>query len=431
MSWLNHYKSFSQSRPWTARFLLTALTIIILLSVLRVSLPFVIKQAATYWFESWNVEASVGDVEISLFNGKFSLNDVSGKNKAGKGFSLGHFGVVWRWKSLFDRQLIVDQIKIRSLGVDAEFFDNGEMSIAGLEIKPTDAEVKIEDKPVQDKAAGIPWDVIVKKIAITDVELCAKQFYDSNKLRLDYCIKLAALDWNGDAGFKSSMQTKIPDALPVYVQGKLSINGIVLLNNQLALSLLEIGSIDVEHINIETPESINIDNINISRFSALQRAVKTSPGDAQVIAFDQLNVGPLTLSKFSDLSLGTIELAGASAYLLVNRDGRMEFAQWLPEKQEAAPAVQNEEQQTKPFDFSFDKFVFVSKQHFTFTDESLKETFTVDVHNIDFRLTQLDSKAPEQNSYIVLFLSIGEHGSFKLDADLTPLSDRPSVKGRG
>lgn len=433
MSWIKQYKSFSQSKPWTARIFLTLLIIVIFLSLIRISLPFVIQLGAAHWFESRNIEARVGDIELSLLDGTFSINNVSGENKAGKGFSLGYFGVAWQWKPLFDHQAVVDLIEIRSLSADADFFDDGDMNIAGVEIKATDAEVQAEDKLAQDKDAGTPWDASVKKIVIAEVEFCVQQFSETDKLKLDYCAKLAALDWNGDAGLKLSMQAQTPDVPPVYIQGELSINGIELLNNQLALSLLEIGSIDVVDINVETLESIGIENIRIAKFSALKRAAKTSPDDAQVVAFDQLNIKPLKLSKFNDLSLGTIELTGAGAYLFINKDGRMDFAQWLPEKQqsakqEVAPIAQNE---AKPFHFSFNEFVFISKQHFTFTDESLKETFIVDVHDLDLRLTQLDSKVPGQESHIVLALSIGEHGRFNLDAEITPLSDRPSVKGTG
>ena len=433
MSLMSQYRSFSENKPWTKRILLVFLILIMLLSLLRVSIPYVIQFGAVHWFKSQHIEASVGEVEISLLDGIFAINNVSAENKAGKGFSLGRFVVVWQWKPLFNHQAIINLFEIRSLNVDAAFFANGDMQIAGLEIKAAASEV------TEDEAAStqvIPWDAVVKKISIDDVEFCVQQFSDTDKATLDYCGKLAALDWKGDAGFKPSIQSQSDDIPPVYVQGDLSINGIALLNNQLALHLLELGSINVSSISIETPENIAIDDISITAFSALQRAAKTMPGDAQVVAFDRLNIKPLKLAKLNDLSIGTIELIGSSAYLQINKEGGMDFAQWLPEKNESEKQQQETQAETqsaeaKPFHFVFNEFVFVSQQHFVFIDESLKETFTADVHNFDIRLTQLDSDKPEQNSQLTMALSIGEHGSFKLDTGVTPLSNRPSVKGKG
>ena len=430
MSLLNQYRSFLQTKPWATRILLVSLIIIVLLSLVRVSLPFVIKLGAVHWFESQNVEAEVGDVEISLLDGTFAINNLSGKNKTGKGFSLGRLGVIWQWKPLFKHQAIVDQIEIKSLNIDAAFFDNGDMNIAGLVIKAATDEAQPE---ITEHSAATPWDATVKNIKFSNVELCLQQFSDADKLILDYCGKLASFNWAGDVSFKQSAQPATPDAPPIYVQGTLNMNGIVLQNNQLNLSLLNIGSVDLKNINIETPNNISIDNIGVAKFSALQRAAKTSSADAQVFAFDRLDVQPLQLSQLNNLKLGTIKLTDTSTYLLINKEGRTDFEQWLPEKQKEVAVVDKDLPKTpaEPFYFVFDEFIFISSQHFIFIDDSLKETFTVDVHDVELKLTQLDNKAPENVSHISLALAIDKHGSFKLDADVNPLSKRPDLKGKG
>lgn len=422
---MNENKSVLRTKPWTRKVLLILLILIVLLSLIRVSLPFAIKFGAINFLESQGIEANIDDVEISLLDGTFAINKLSGKNKTGKGFSLGRFAIAWQWKPLFSHQAIVDQIEIGSLNVDTMLFENGEMNIAGLEIKSADASTQ-QDK-AEDKQAGTPWDAIVRNIIITDVEVCAQQFTDADKPKMDYCAKLAALKWSGDAGYKPSIQASTSDISPVYVQGSLNFEGIALLNNQLALHLLEIAAIDVDNIDIKTPESISIDQVSIKEFAALQRDTKTSGSDAQMVAFEQLNINPLTLSEFNDLKMGVIEFIGTSANFLIKKDGSTEFSQWLPKKQ----AIAKQKTETEPFHFSFDEFIFTSNQHFIFTDESLSETFTADVHGINLKLTGLDSNAPEQSSHLVLALFIGKHGSFNLDADISPLSDRPSVNGKG
>ena len=430
MSLANQYKSFSQSKPWTVRVLITFLVIIILLSLIRVSLPFVIKFGATYWLESQGVDANIGDIEISLLDASFAINKVSGKNKTGKGFSLSRFAVAWQWEPLFAHQLIVDQIEISALNVDAILFDNGDMTIAGIVLKASTSE---EPTETSEQSVAMPWDATVKNIVFSDIELCIQKFTDKDKLVLDYCGKLTGLDWAGNASFKPSIQSEIPDVPPLYVKGSLNIHGIALQNNQLKLALLKIGSVDVKDINIETPHNIGIDNIGVTKFSVLHRSSQTSSNDAQVFAFDRLKIQPLKFSQLNKLSLGRIELTDASAYLLIDKQGRMDFEQWLPKKQQEAPADQKDLPKTavEPFYFAFDEFIFITSQHFIFIEDSLKETFSVDLHGINLKLTQLDSNTPDNLSHISLALVIDKHGRFKLDADINPLAKRPSLKGKG
>lgn len=433
MPLIKQYRSFSQSKPWTARFFLAVLIILILLALIRASLPLAIKLGATSWLESQGVETSIGDIEISLLDGSFAINDVAGKNKNGKGFSLVRFGFSWQWKPLFDNLAIVNHMEIKSLKVDATFFDNGDMNIAGLVIKAA-SEVPQPEPPTQssEKAPATTWDATVKNITFSDVELCIQQYANTDKLIIDYCGKLADFEWIGDVSFKPSIQAETTTP-PLYAQGTLSMHDIALQNNQLKLALMNVESIDVKTIDIDTPMNISIDNIRITKFSALQRANKTSPQDAQAFAFDRLNIHPLKLSQLNNLTLGTIDLIDTSIHLLANKDGRMEYERWLPEKQQAVPTGQKDtpEPTSAPFHFAFDRFNIITKHYIVFIDDSRKEPLTANIHNIDLSLTQLNSKNPDDLSHITLTLAIDKHGSFKLDVDANPLSDRPTVKGTG
>lgn len=442
MSLVNQYKSFSNKRPWTARILAALLVLVVLLTLIRVSLPFVINIAATSWFESEGVEAKILDVKISLWDGTIKINRVSGENKSGKGFSLGYLGVGWQWTPFFDHLVKVDQIEVKSLKVDATIFENGDMNIAGIDIKPGEDE---KDPEPSEPPSENPWDATVQQVIFSDIEVCFQQFGEKEKTLLDYCGKLAAFNWTGDASFRPSVKQETSDTVPVYAQGELKLSEIKLLNKQLDLDLLNVASVDVKNINIDTPANISIDNVSVEKLSAMQRPKKTSPMDAQVFAFDRMAIQPVNLLQQNDLQLGKIELTGARNYMLVNKDGHMEFEKWLPQKnkqdqkQESSEKTVNQpgekkgatKTETEPFNFSFDEFVFKTKQHFMFVDNSLKEPFVSDIHNVDFKLTRLDSKTPDKMSHALLALSIGEHGSFKLEADVSPLSDRPNIKGTG
>ena len=68
MSLVEQYKSFSNKLPWIARILAALLVLVVLLTLIRVPLPFVINIAATSWFESEGVEAKILDVQYISTN---------------------------------------------------------------------------------------------------------------------------------------------------------------------------------------------------------------------------------------------------------------------------------------------------------------------------------------------------------------------------
>jgi len=443
MSLMNQYKSLLKKRPWPTRILSGLLVFMVLLILFRVLLPFAINIGTISWLESEGVKAKIFDTKISLWDGTIKIYGVSGENESGKGFSLEYLGVGWLWAPFFDRHVKIDQVEVRALYVDAKFFDDGAMNVAGLSIKPDTDESKTDSS---EQLSENPWDATVQQIKLSDVGFCIQQFADTNKLTLDYCGKLAEFEWTGDASFKPSVQSEASEILPVYAQGVLKLNNIELLNKQLNLSLLNVDSVVVNNINVDTLENIRIDNIGVEQFSTMQRANKKSARDAQIFAFNRLNIQPVSFSQQNDLHLGKIELTDAQSFVNVNKNGHMEFEQWIPVSQKQEPAAKSTglpdgklpdgkkattPTATESFNFAFDELIFKSKQHFIYVDNSLKEPFVSDIHNIDFKLTGLDSKAPEKMSHALLALAIDKHGSFKMEADISPLSERPNIKGVG
>ncbi|MCK4704689.1 MAG: DUF748 domain-containing protein, partial [Gammaproteobacteria bacterium] len=84
------------------------------------------------------------------------------------------------------------------------------------------------------------------------------------------------------------------------------------------------------------------------------------------------------------------------------------------------------------FHFSFEKFIFFTEKHLIFIDDSFKESFSVDIHNIELSLDNIDSANHDAISHLSVSLNIDKYGSFKmLDAELNPLSKRPNLKGIG
>ena len=436
MSVIGQYKSIAANRPWTARILLAFFVILILLALIRVSLPLAIKMGAKSWFEANGIKSDIGEVEIKLLDGSFAITNVSGKSDTGRGFSLGRFDVKWQWRPLLDNLVVVDSIEVSGLKLDAAFYRHGVMNIAGLEIKSASEAGQAEEVSApEDQVPGKPWDITIKTIALSDIELCAQQFSDGEQPIIDYCASLAGFDWRGDIDFKASEQDKTPDTPPLYIAGVLNLRGIALNNNLLKRSLLSVDGISVENVKVETLRNVSIDKVDVNNLSALQRKPGAATADAQVAGFDSLSIQPIKLAQLNDLKLGVVRLEGARAYIYIDKGGHTDLAQWIPAKTEKpaedAPEITATAAEERPFSYSLDKFIFKASKHIVFVDDSLKERFTVDIHSVGMTFGKLDSKTPDDPSHLNLSMTIGEHGGFKLDADLMLLAEKPSIKGKG
>lgn len=425
---IKQYKSYSEKEPLKAKILLSLFIAILTLSIIRALIPVTIKLVANSWFESNNIESSIGKIELALFKGHFAINNVTGSSETGKNFSLGRFSVSWQWKPLFSGRAFIENLELNTLKADAALYKDGNINLAGIIIKPTNEKQKIPE--VQEESG--PWDVTVKKIVFSDVEFCIQQLNNEEKPDLDYCATLAKFGWNGDISFNPSTKDKTSEATPVYAKGSLNLQDIALNNNQLNLALLEINKLNIKNIDVQTPLNINIEQIDINNFIALQRSTKPKSQYTQLVGFDTFSIQPLSLSELNNLKLGKITLTGTQGFLSINKKGQTDFAKWLPVKsKDSTKQVATKNKEDKKFNYAVNNFTFNTNKHFIFVDNSLKERFSADIHTVNLKLDNLDSNTPDKPSHANLSLKIDKYGIFKIDTELTPLANKISINGKG
>jgi len=425
---IKQYKSYSEKEPLKAKIMLSLFIALLILAIIRTLIPITIKLVANSWFKSNNIESSIGKIEVSLFKGHFEINNVTGSSATGENFSLGNFSVSWQWRPVFSGRAFIESVELNTLKADVVLHKDGNISLAGIVIKPTND--KQEPPDVQEELS--PWDVTVKKIVFSDVEFCMRRLNDEEKPDLDYCAILAKFYWNGDISFNPSTKDKISGATPVYAKGSLKIQDIALNNNQLNLSFLDIKALNIENIDVRTPLNINIEHIGINNLIALQRSTKPISQDTQLIGFDALSIQPISLSELNNLKIGRITLTGAQGYLSINKKGMTDFAKWLPvtpKDDDKQVAAKNKEDNR--YNYTVNNFTFNTDKHFIFVDNSLKERFSVDIHTVNLKVDSLDSNTPDNPSHASLSLKIDKHGVFIIDTDVTPLENKISINGKG
>lgn len=428
MSIKSAYVSFKKNRPKTVIVLQAFLVLFILLTLLRLALPSIIKTSAISVLESQGLEASIESIELSFTDAFFSINKASGKNRDSKGFTLDRLSLRWQWKPLLKRIIVIDLLAVDSLNIDTSFFDDGKKIIAGIALNP---QTKTATPEAIDNEQSPPWQASIKDIKFSKINLCLQQI-SSDTAKLDYCARLEQLRWDGEIGFKPPKDTDASQSLPLYIQGSLTMNGIDLHNNQLDLALLKLATVDIDNIDIKTPDNITINDINLSSLVLMQRKDSASIDNAQLFSFDKLAIHDIKLSQLNTLRLKTIALEGTRSYLTIAKDGTLEINQWLPEQKKAAAQSKNETAKNsgKPFVYAFDVFTHKTKHHHLLIDNSQKEPFSADIHDIDLTFTPLDSNHPDNISHLSLALTINKYGLFKMDADINPLSKNPDMAGK-
>ena len=93
--WSHRLESFKQENSyWLDDFSL--FIALITLSVIRALLPVTLKFAANSWFESNNIESTIGKIDIALFKVSFAINNINGTSEKGKYFSYDRISVFWQ-----------------------------------------------------------------------------------------------------------------------------------------------------------------------------------------------------------------------------------------------------------------------------------------------------------------------------------------------
>ena len=168
--YLNGFSLHKQSRP--IKCLASIFLIVVFGVMLKAAMPVVLKSLVTHWFESEGMTVQVGDIEISLWEPALSINDFSGKDPAGKGFSWEKMKLKWQWEGILDHRIVIDDFRVQALHVDAELSEQKLIKIAGLNLLSSNQAVMPE---LPETAAPI-WAIRLANSEVLDFSICMKQF---------------------------------------------------------------------------------------------------------------------------------------------------------------------------------------------------------------------------------------------------------------
>lgn len=570
MKILSQFNALRIRKPLLTYALLFLLTIVILLVILRISLPAIVKAGTVSWLKEHDVAATIQDVSFNFTNGNFILHHLSGKNTDNNGFNIGLLELHWEWRPLSRRTLVINGITLDNFHIDVLQYADGKMNIAGLQL-PFDQDANTKQQEPED-APGDAFDIDLKRIHLNEISTCLKQFNAEKLPTLDMCLSLGKLDWTGDIAYTIAAQpdgaelplhvsgvldlnsvsvtnnltnNKILDvaaiklgkidvdtlasisidelliktaqaildtgaskkpgsqsvafeslaidsialdkmnvisvsavslnklashilidetampaqdykitlgkfdwqgkinysliapadsgSMPLNINGNLKISSFSAHNNQLNRNLIDVESLQLNKLKMETLDTIAFDNVTINQFKALQRVGSHKPNDSHIATYEKLVIDTFSMSNMNRLDIKTVALEGLYANLVIKQDGKFEYQEWIPvsgQSGSATPAT--EVAPDKPtIQYALGQLKLASDRNISFTDNSLKEYFTFGLTAIDAHLSNLDSSKPEQLSQLSLSAQFDKNAALKLDASFSPLAKRPDMSGTG
>jgi hypothetical protein len=348
-------KTLYKENLWQGRLIVAVFITILLLVVVRVSLPYSIIYSATYWLNTQGVTATIEDISINVNKGTFAVIGATGSKDGARVFNIGKASIDWEWKPLSSKTIHIQSVELEDFNLNAAQYSDA-IEIAGIVIKNTGTD---EQQPTQEEDT-VAWGASLNQIDFKGLGFCFQQFntaYDKTSAEnknFDYCGKVGLLTWQGDFSLGNTGTHSASPNQQLTVDGTLQIKQLSLLDNILEGTFIDIGTTSLSNIKINGIDDIKLDSINISQLALLQKS--GHPRHKHAVEFNALDITGISISNSDSVTINTISLHKPVISMARDEKGAFKHEQWLMQKM---PAATETEQKTAAQ--TGDKAVFTVK----------------------------------------------------------------------
>ena len=319
---------------WQGRLIVATLITVLVLLIIRVSLPYTIIYSAVYWLKQQGIAAQIEDVTININKGTFSVHGATGTKNGTRVFNIGKASIDWVWAPLSKKTIHIKDVILEDFNLNAALYLDA-IEVAGIVIKESDA---VEQQPTQVDEP-VAWGTALNQIDFEDLNFCFQQFDSSfdghseeNKI-LDYCSDIGLLTWQGDFSLGNpDSANQSPENL-LSVDGTLQIKQLQFFNNRLEGALITVGDTSLSDIKINGINDIKLAAINITKLSLLQQSGHSRHKHA--VEFSDLDITGISVSGLDTVTVNTIELNRPVVSMGKDESGKFKYEQWLLQQQPA------------------------------------------------------------------------------------------------
>lgn len=374
------------------------------------------------------VESRIDDVSFDIGDGRFVLTGLTAESGGRQVLALDRVEIAWSWKELADRRLILDAVTIDGLDFDAQQSANGALVIAGIDLSAAPADQQ-DDADAAVRQQPLDWSLVLRRLEMKDTNVCFRRLPG-----IDYCNRLAGLDWNGKLAFDLA-EIDNP-ALPLKVSGKLGLAGLEIRSNILERKLLVLEGLDFNDIEIDSSDHIGIGDIALRNLDLFERA--GTPEGQYIEHIDSMSLTDNRLEELATLTVADVNVLGNATNVVKSAQQGYELDQWIESIKSANTedgSKASAEKQTasadssgssRDFAFALGKLTFETEKTLQYRDLSLDKPFVVGVSTTRLVVESLDSRQPEQPSKIDYQAKLDGDSLFKIEGTATPLADKIS-----
>jgi len=374
-------------------------SMLLLLIIIRLILTPTIIYSVNHWLKQQNIDSSIEDVKIGLFNGTVSLINAKGSRDARTVFDIGLIDIHWRWTPLSNKTIEVTEVVFDKINFNVEKYSDA-IIVSGINL-PLGQDPKTNNQNNESTDADPDeshWSAALGSILLKDLNICYLQ-HDTpvqqatkESGQFDYCVSLQKMAWKGSIRYDVDNTLIESGDFSLSSIGNFTLNGLTIRDNKLNKVLLASKSNTLNNVTINGLNNIHISEMDMNDLSALER---DDPQHSDTVRFKQLSIKDINFTDLNTLSLGDILLNSPGLYLVKDDKENWEHQLWIPisnvpDTATTQPPVNIEK--SKPFTLSTKNitindpdFCHLEKnttQYYCFTAQTLKWNGAIKFNNI-------------------------------------------------
>lgn len=398
-------------------FLILIVVSLLIIAIGLVALPFTAKWGLVNWLENQGLDAHVEKINVNFRDASVDVYGASGLNSAGKGFNLGHFHFKFAWRSLRNKTLFVENIKVSGLQLDIEKQASGWATLAGINIpKNTSPDPNTKHEPAS------PWGFQLADVSFRDIEVCIKTVGEREHQQQDLCFLVQQFDWQGDLSIGPQTDAKL------VVHSDINLRGFSVLDKKNRLSLIANETLSIDKLQMDGLHDLQLRQIKMSGLKVFAEDA-LDEGENSIGIIDQLALDDFRMTDLSLIELKSIQVSGLGLKLLRDKQAQWEINQRIAKYFPASPSSEPQatekkkiENQEKPA-VKIGAITLIDSRRLALIDNSLTPPFIFSTRIKSFSLKNLDTQKPEQKSELQSELLLGEYGAVELNGDIQLFSD--------
>ena len=321
-------KTLYKNNLWQGRLILAVLITMLVLAVVRVSLPYTIIYSVSYWLNKQGVATNIEDISINIRKGTFTLTGASGTRAGDRLFNIGRASIDWDWRPLSKKTIHITSVELEDFNLDTKQYTDA-MVVAGIVIRQGE---DTEEAPAPEDDS-VAWDASLRQIDFRDLGFCFQQYdlpYDQREQAtplIDYCGSVENLSWQGDFDLDSTDAAAEKSAQRIIVDATLQINALQLFNNRIDGALIDIGGMSLKKIRINDINDIRLDAIKLEQLSLLQHSGHSKHKHA--LDINKLEINEVSVNNMDAVNINTIVLEKPLISMARDESGKFAYEQWL------------------------------------------------------------------------------------------------------